>query len=153
MKRKPRSRTRGGRGSISLATRWDHATLQRVEDGILGQAQQERAADQDQGQGCSAAGKHGDVAECAQRSQLASRRLGSVFLSWPLRSGLRIPWRSADGIEARAERELSRDPAQGVRPAPRPSAKVVLLRLHYFDKNILIFFCIYNKINLIISHS
>src|ERR1700758_2388454 len=51
--------------------------------------QQERAADQDEGQGSSTAGKHGDVAERAQKPQPASCRLGCVFLSRNLCSGLR----------------------------------------------------------------
>ena len=50
--------------------------------------QEERAADQDQGQRPLEAGKHGRVARCAQAAEPASGRMGGVLLARNLRPGL-----------------------------------------------------------------
>ena len=86
--------------------------------------QQECAADQDQGQGSSAAGKHGDVAERAQTSQPASRRLGSVFLSRHLRTGLR----SRRPPSLRSRQTLPVQTAQGARTWHEPILEESSLR-------------------------
>ncbi len=78
--------------------------------------QQECAADQDEGEGPSAAGKHGNVAERTQKAEPASRRLGRVFLSWNLRLGLR----SGRPPSLRSRQTLPVQTAQGARTRHKP---------------------------------
>jgi hypothetical protein len=91
MRRKPRSRTHGGRASISLAIHWDRATLPKVDDGIWEQAHPRRVCCGSRPRSGFFCGREtwGRGRMCAKVSQPASRRLGRVFLSWHLRSGLR----------------------------------------------------------------
>jgi RNA-directed DNA polymerase len=84
----------------------------------------ECAADQDEGQGPSAAGKHGNVAERTQKAEPASGRLGRVFLSWNLRFGLR----SRRPTSLRSRQTLPVQTAQGARTWHEPVLEESSLR-------------------------